>query len=206
MEQPTESIAAAAPEEPIEIYKKDLIPESVFELPPQDVYFVKRRLIDDGKLRCFCLGNDGKQLEASRSSNTVFGCNNVHKMKNPDGNVCGFRMNISPLKFLKQYNILAHQNELTVPICKKCLVSWLLLSESTKIPNYVGNLGYSCECQPYVTRINFPVNDKAVAQDFNVSNWLKGKLALYTKTYNKETTQSAKKEVEKKEPKYYVPY
>jgi len=206
MEQQSNTVESTIPavaSNDADIYRKEIIPESVFQMPPQDVVLLKRKLIDDGKLRCLCIGDNGKQLEANRSSNTVFGCNNIVK-KDPNQKICGFRMNISTLKFLKQHNILAHQNEMTMPVCRKCLVCWLLLSESTKIPNYIGNLGYSCSCNPYVTRINFPIDDKAVAHDFNISNWAAGKMALYNKTYKKET--SGKKEVDPTESKFYMPY
>jgi hypothetical protein len=180
-------------------------PASVFDTskPAADksnVAFIKRKLVDvdeegNSYLACFCKDLNGKQLAAAKKTARTFTCQKLVQAATAK-QACGFRINQPTLTHLQEHEVIKHTGELTVPVCKKCCGSWLLYSNSEKIKDKELQhvIAYVCNCDPFSAKINIPIDDASVADDFD--------LAAYAKSRGQVTKGSGTASVK---PQYYLP-
>jgi hypothetical protein len=138
-----------------------------------NINFVKRKLVEQGAdgvsyLACFCRGTDGRQLPALKKTARSFTCNKTNTLL---ASKCGFRINQPTITHLQQHNIIKQCGELTVPVCKTCCGSWLLYSNSEKIRDKELQhvIAYVCNCDPFSKKINVPIDDISVSEDFDLT-------------------------------------
>jgi hypothetical protein len=161
----------------MDLPQKFSFPACVFDnsRPPANktnITYVKRKLVEQGAdgvsyLACFCRGTDGKQLPALKKTARSFLCS---KANQANVNKCGFRINQPTLTHLQQHSIVKQCGELTVPVCKDCCGSWLLYSNSEKIKDkdLQHVIAYVCNCDPFSKKINIPIDDESVRDDFDM--------------------------------------
>jgi hypothetical protein len=139
-----------------------------------NVVWIKRRMVENDRLThmpvlvCFCKGPDGVQESALKSTQRSFTC---HYAKTKGHAKCGFRIGSATLGFLHENAILKNNGEMNVPVCKTCGGSWLIHSSNAKIPDQLGNIQYICNCDPYSSKINIPIDHESVSFSFDLNNY-----------------------------------
>jgi hypothetical protein len=185
--------------------KRNIIPSSALDgssaaIDYSNVAFIKRKLIEEGNVVCFCFNNStGKQLLAKKKTAKAFVCCNTDT-HDVETQVCGFRANVKALEFMAEHDILMHPNPLLMPICKSCGGSWLLLSESEKIREQLGQLSFVCHCMPYSTKINIPIENEKIRADYDIAAYYKGREKTFGVKVKTASIASASAK-----PVYYIP-
>jgi hypothetical protein len=187
------------------------IPDSCFDVPIDNVKFIKRSLFvnagnDNVYVACFCKDANGRQLPAIKKTKIFFACH--HSGVGNKTPACGFKVSVYACKFIKEGDLLQDPfGQLTVPVCGSCASSVLQVVYSSPIKDFIGLGGYTCVCASYKERLDIPLEDKSISESWSIQNYFDHRQKIFGEINPKLKVLAAQVKIDEpsKSKKVYIP-